>query len=446
MSKQPFWKRLFCVCTGEESNEQRPKSRSVQTPNQGHYQQQKQMQNPLEESNIMSQLKFMNQQIESPYHLITDNTQQCCFLVHKTQMQFPISKNLVVNSKNPNHIFDHQDEKKLLFDTKQNKIAPLHLSRYIAGRLKPAQRVLEINSQFNQHSIQFLNQGMSVIAVTQNIQHQQMGWQNLEQLKMNSLEISVIGANFANLRMDWNRVPIDAIFVNLTNYRKDKNEQTYQGLVNAVRITSDIVILLAGQRVSFLYELFARLTVEYPKLLISVSIEEQEIVFNNRVEFTLIFMGQYSKLNKNHLIEALYDRLIYSSKSYKEFELYSILTPIITDLIDNIGCIKVMKYFLESLYDVKQNQDLTNNFFRSLEQNKLINREKFIEYLAKYPIVSTPQLSPQRKPRKNTIQQQQSVSFNYDLQGYKTQNTDFLLDGGTFTPNNNNTSQAEVLK
>lgn len=64
-------------------------------------------------------------------------------------------------------------------------------------------------------------------------------------------------------------------------------------------------------------------------------------------------MGQYSKLNKNHLIEALYDRLIYSSKSYKEFELYSILTPIITDLIDNIGCIKVMKYFLESLYDVK---------------------------------------------------------------------------------------------
>jgi len=41
---------------------------------------------------------------------------------------------------------------------------------------------------------------------------------------MNSLEISVIGANFATLRMDWNRVPIDAIFINLTNYRKDKNE------------------------------------------------------------------------------------------------------------------------------------------------------------------------------------------------------------------------------
>ncbi|CAK91639.1 unnamed protein product (macronuclear) [Paramecium tetraurelia] len=446
MSKQPFWKRLFCVCTGEESNEQRPKSRSVQTPNQGHYQQQKQMQNPMEDSNIMTQLKSMNQLIESPYHLITDNTQQCCFLVHKTQMQFPISKNLVVNSKNPTHIFDHQEEKKLLFDTKQNKIAPLHLSRYIAGRMQPAQRVLEINSQFNQHSIQFLSQGMSVIAVTQNIQHQQMGWHNLEQLKMHQLEISVIGANFATLRMDWNRTPVDGIFINLTNYRKDKSEQIYKGLVNAVKITSDIVILLSGQRVNFLYELFARLTVEYPNLLISVSIEEQEIVIDNRVEFTVIYMGQYSKLNKSNLIEALYERLIFQTKSYKEFELYTILQPILTDLIDSIGCIKVMKYFLESLYDVKQNQDLTNNFFKSLEQNKLINREKFHEYLAKYPIVSTPQLSPQRKPRKNTIQQQQSVSFNYDLQGNKTQNTDFLLDGGTFTPNNYNTNQAEGLK
>lgn len=84
---------------------------------------------------------------------------------------------------------------------------------------------------------------------------------------MNLLEISVIGANFATLRMDWNRVPIDGIFINLTNYRKDKSEQIYKGLVNAVKITSDIVILLSGQRVSFLYELFARLTVEYPKLL-----------------------------------------------------------------------------------------------------------------------------------------------------------------------------------
>lgn len=46
-----------------------------------------------------------------------------------------MNKNIVTNSKNPNHIFDHQDEKKLLFDTKLNKIAPLHLSRYIAGRM-----------------------------------------------------------------------------------------------------------------------------------------------------------------------------------------------------------------------------------------------------------------------------------------------------------------------
>lgn len=84
----------------------------------------------------------------------------------------------------------------------------------------------------------------------------------------------MIGANFATLRMDWNRTPVDGIFINLTNYRKDKSEQIYKGLVNAVKITSDIVILLSGQRVNFLYELFARLTVEYPNLLISVSIEE----------------------------------------------------------------------------------------------------------------------------------------------------------------------------
>lgn len=63
---------------------------------------------------------------------------------------------------------------------------------------------------------------------------------------MNNLEISFIRANFANLRMNWNRVPVDAIFINLTNYRKDKNEQIYKGLVNAVSITSDIVILLTG--------------------------------------------------------------------------------------------------------------------------------------------------------------------------------------------------------
>ncbi|CAD8121967.1 unnamed protein product [Paramecium sonneborni] len=446
MSKQSFWKKLFCVCTGEENNEQRPKSRSVQTLNQGHYQQQKQIQNPMEESNICIQLKSMNQWIESPYQLITDNTQQCCFLVHKTSMQIPNSKNANVHSQNPYHFFDHQDEKKILFDNKQNRIAPLYLSRYIAGRMKPAQSILEVNSQFNQHSIQFLNQGMSVIAITYNTQHLLMGQQNLEQFQLNFHDISIIRANFANLRLDWNRMSIDAIFINLTNYRKDQNEEVYKALVNAVKITSDIVILVAGQRVTFLYELLARITVEHTNISMSVAIEEQEISFNNRVEFTVIFMGTFSKLTRSHLVEALYERLIYQTKTYKEFELYTILQPILNDLIDTIGCIKLMKYFLQSLYDLKQIQDLTHIFFRTLEQNKLINRDKFNEYLAKYPIVSPPQLSPQKKPKKNTIQQQQSVSFNYDLQGTKTQMTDFLLDGGTFTPNNYNTSQTEALK
>ncbi|CAD8121294.1 unnamed protein product [Paramecium sonneborni] len=446
MSKQSFWKRLFCVCTGEENNEQRPKSRSVQNPIQGHYQQQKQIQNPMEESQISNQLKTMNQWIESPYQLITNNTQQCCFLVHKTSMHIPINKNQIVNQQNLNHYFDYQDERKLLFDTKQNRIAPIYLSRYIAGRMKPAQRILEINSQFNQHSIQFLNQGISVMAIAQNIQHLKMGWQNLEQLQLTQLDISLIGANFATLKLDWNRMPIDAIFINLTNYRKDQNEQVYKELINALKINSDIVILLAGQRVSFIYDLLAKLTVENTNLSISVAIEEQEIIFNNRVEFTVIFMGAFSKLTRSHLVEALYERLIYQTKSYKEFELYTILQPILNDLIDTIGCIKVMKFFLDSLSNSKQIQDITYNFFRLLELNKFINREKFHEYLVKYPIVSTPQLSPLKKPRKNTFQQQQSVSFNYDLQGNKTQLTDFLLDGDTFTPNNYNASQAEGLK
>lgn len=33
-----------------------------------------------------------------------------------------------------------------------------------------------------------------------------------------------------------------------------------------------------------------------------------------------------------------------------------------------------MKYFLESIYDLKSQSEFTNNFFRTLENNGLINK------------------------------------------------------------------------
>lgn len=46
--------------------------------------------------------------------------------------------------------------------------------------------------------------------------------------------------------MDWKRMPIDAIFINLTNYKKDLREKTYKELCNAFRICLNVVVLLAG--------------------------------------------------------------------------------------------------------------------------------------------------------------------------------------------------------
>ncbi|CAD8170876.1 unnamed protein product [Paramecium octaurelia] len=355
-----FFSKLLCQCNSDDHHPNDHDKQQISDTNgssiivQNHY---------LQTSNLQrnSSLQVLLSQIShDDFEFQTNLQQKLLFICKKTQKQFTYQEDdYKVNHKN---IFDLYYQKTIKYDLNLRYIAPHQLCKYIAKRCIETDYMLEINSQFNQHSIQFAIAGIFVISIETNTKNATLGYQNVVQYDLQN-KIDIINGEFTQLGGTFESN--DGIFINLCNYEKLKQGDHFTKTIQKCFASNPNIIIITNQKkTNFLYNAINDF----------VYFESQKIIINDVHIFTIYYFGKYCNIQQQELIEEI--QKIFPYNSNQQYDLSASIRNILIELFQTVNCSKILSVLLLTLNQINDKSEIFNIFLKELEKQKIFSQER----------------------------------------------------------------------
>ncbi|CAD8077034.1 unnamed protein product [Paramecium primaurelia] len=355
-----FFSKLLCQCNSDDHHPNDHDKQQISDTNgssvivQNHY---------LQTSNLQrnSSLQILLSQIShNEFDYQTNLSQKHLFICKKTQKQFTYPEDdYKINHKN---IFDLYYQKTIKYDLNYRYIAPHQLCKYIAKRCIETDYMLEINSQFNQHSIQFANAGIFITAIETNSKNAIQGLQNVIQYDLQN-KIDIINGEFTQLGGTFELN--DGIFVNLCNYEKVKQgDQLKKTIQKCFASNPNIIIITNQKKTNFLYN----------SLEDFVYFEKQNIIINDIHIFTIYYFGKYCNIQQSELIDEIQN--IFPINTYQQYDLSASIRNILIELFQTVNFQKILSVLLITLNQINDKSEILNVFLKELEKQKIFSQER----------------------------------------------------------------------
>ncbi|CAD8180492.1 unnamed protein product [Paramecium pentaurelia] len=222
--------------------------------------------------------------------------------------------------------------------------------------------MLEINSQFNQHSIQFANAGIFITAIETNSKNAIQGLQNVVQYDLQN-KIDIINGEFTQLggTFEFN----DGIFINLCNYEKVKQgDQLKKTIQKCFASNPNIIIITNQKKTNFLYN----------SLDDFIYFEKQNIIINDIHIFTIYYFGKYCNIQQSELIDEIQN--IFPINTYQQYDLSASIRNILIELFQTVNFSKILSVLLITLNQINDKSEILNVFLKELEKQKIFSQER----------------------------------------------------------------------
>ncbi|KAM3139953.1 hypothetical protein pb186bvf_007984 [Paramecium bursaria] len=402
-----FWRKLFCVYEEQEPDPHTKKSSQQETSS--HYTQQTpKIKDSMRivESQLSMQLNTINEgkQLE----IVTNKSEDMCLVVQHT-----IKREQNINPLCLSNTFNIYHSEKLYYD-QQDKIAPQSICEHIAKRLVKFHSILEINSQYHQHSIQFSLLGIQVLSLNNDMKRLVSSDLNIQAYKAQK-NIQSVCDDFLKTKMKFNQ---DVVFINAIEYKakrlnqpKDSYELS-QIIKKALKLTQNIVIITRVRSenkynfelkkiVNMIIQALEGQDIQY------LGLEEERIVIDDQHQFTVFYYGTLNNVNQKDLINILRDSLTYKEYFYHGRNVQNTLETLLEVLFRDVRPTIIFKLFLDSLNQHKPENIL--EYFLTTIRRDYIPDEDFKE------IILTSEDSNYTPQKRNTFQTEtNNLKYGFD--------------------------------
>ncbi|CAD8083036.1 unnamed protein product [Paramecium sonneborni] len=355
-----FFQKLLCQDNIQDQNPTNYQNQHISDTNgsqviiQNHYSQPSNLQRNSSLQMLLTQISNEN------FEFQTNFSQKHLFFYKQTQKQFTFPEDdYKTNHKN---IFDLYYQKAITYDITYRYIAPHQLGKYISKRCIDTDYVLEINSQFNQHSIQFANAGIFVTSIEANQKNAISGFKNIIQYDLQN-KIDLFYGEFQSMGGKFDLY--DGIFINLCSYEKSKQNDFIKTSIQKCFILNPNIIILTNQKkLNFLQNAIEDF----------VYFEKQKIIINDIHTFTIYYFGKYCKIQQQELIEAI--KNIFIVNTQQQFDISASIRNLLVELFETIQFSKILSVLLMTFNQISDKSEILNVFLKELEKQKILSQER----------------------------------------------------------------------